>query len=116
MSHLGADERAAVVAVETLQDCREWDYGAYEGLKTGEIRAQHAGWDIWRDGTPDHPSNPDLPGESAQHMSDRVDGVIAKIRALQKAVIEGHPETTHDENVIKRGGDVILVAHGHYNR
>ncbi|CEH13171.1 phosphoglycerate mutase-like protein [Ceraceosorus bombacis] len=99
MSHLSKEERDAVVAVETLQECREWDYGAYEGLKTNEIREKHAGWDIWNDGTPNHPSNPDLPGESAQHMSDRVDGVIAKIRVLQKAVIEGHPETTHDENL-----------------
>lgn len=49
-------------------------------------------------------------------MTARVDGVIARIRALQQAVIEGHPETTHDPEVVRRGGDIILVAHGHYNR
>lgn len=49
-------------------------------------------------------------------MTARIDGVIEKIRTLQKAVIEGHPQTTHDPAVIKRGGDVMVVAHGHFNR
>lgn len=35
----------------------EWDYGDYEGLTSGQIRAQRkergeGGWDIWRDGCP----------------------------------------------------------------
>ncbi|PWN96823.1 hypothetical protein FA09DRAFT_330907 [Tilletiopsis washingtonensis] len=116
LEHLSADERAQVVPMEVLQECREWDYGAYEGLLTHEIRAKHPGWDIWVDGTPDHPTDADLPGESAEHMTARVDGVIARIRALQQAVIEGHPETTHDDEVVRRGGDIVVVAHGHYNR
>lgn len=49
-------------------------------------------------------------------MTARVDGVIEKIKNLQKAVIEGHPQDTHDCAVVKRGGDVMVVAHGHFNR
>lgn len=117
MSHLTQDERDQIVPVETVQDCREWDYGAYEGLKTHEIRAKHPGWDIWTEGTPDNPEKPqELPGESAEEMTARVDRVIAKIRTLQKAVIEGKTAELHDEAVTKRGGDVMLVAHGHFNR
>ncbi|CAD6977134.1 unnamed protein product, partial [Tilletia controversa] len=52
--------------------------------------------------TPDHPDKPEeLPGESAEQMTARVDGVIAKVRALQKAVTEGHPETLHSDAVMK---------------
>ena len=40
------------------EDISEWDYGDYEGLKTGEIRKlrkergldQESEWNIWRDG------------------------------------------------------------------
>ncbi|CAO1628466.1 unnamed protein product [Sympodiomycopsis kandeliae] len=117
LSHLSEEELANVTQPEIKEDCREWDYGAYEGLKTHEIKAQAGpSWDIWRDGTPDHPTNPDLPGESAQHMSDRIDSVIAQVKHIQQAVIEGHPQTLHDPEVEQRGGDIIIVAHGHYNR
>lgn len=33
LCHLSPEERKQIVPVETLQDCREWDYGAYEGKK-----------------------------------------------------------------------------------
>jgi len=43
--------------VQVTEDIREWDYGDYEGLTSGQIRAQRkergeGGWDIWRDGCP----------------------------------------------------------------
>lgn len=117
LSHLSEEERSDIVPVETVEDCREWDYGAYEGKVTADIRAIHPGWDIWKEGTPDDPNKPqEFPGETAEHMTQRVDGVIEKIRTLQKAVIEGRAEETHDSAVIKRGGDVMVVAHGHFNR
>ncbi|EPQ30661.1 uncharacterized protein PFL1_01562 [Pseudozyma flocculosa PF-1] len=106
--------RSQVPPVEVLQDCREWDYGAYEGKKTHEIRAVQPGWDIWRDGTPDHPERPlELPGESAQHMSDRIDSVIATIRRLQS----GHVDRRNGgHDVGNKTCDVLLVCHGHFNR
>ena len=33
-----------------MDDLREWDYGADEGLTTREIREDRPGWTVWRDG------------------------------------------------------------------
>ncbi|SNX82075.1 related to thymidylate synthase [Melanopsichium pennsylvanicum] len=114
LQHIPSNHRSHIPPIEILQECREWDYGAYEGLKTDEIRAQHPGWDIWTEGTPDHPDQPDeFPGESAQHMSDRVDSVIEKIRRLQI----GHVDKRNaGHNVGAKTCDVLLVCHGHFNR
>ncbi len=73
---------------EVLDDLRELEYGRYEGRTTAEIREERAGWDIWRDGTPD--------GESLEDAGARADRVIA--RALDA------------------GGDVAFFAHGHILR
>src|SRR5919108_4065667 len=32
---------------DVLEDLREWDYGAYEGLTTPEIRQRDRDWSIW---------------------------------------------------------------------
>ena len=45
---------------ESCDDLREWDYGAYEGKTTDEIREQHPGWSLWRDGVPE--------GETAEEV------------------------------------------------
>lgn len=71
--------------VEILPDLAEWDYGAYEGLRTPQIRQQQPGWNIFRDGCPQ--------GESAAQMTARIDRLIAHLRTLS--------------------GDVALFAHGH---
>ncbi|EST05923.1 Thymidylate synthase [Kalmanozyma brasiliensis GHG001] len=114
LEHVPSSARAGIPPVEIEQDCREWDYGAYEGLKTDEIRARHPGWDIWRDGTPDHPDKPEeFPGESAEHMCARIDGVIAKIRSLQSTHVDKRKQG-HD--VGSKTCDVLLVCHGHFNR
>ena len=114
LEHIPDDQKAGIPQVEILQECREWDYGAYEGLKTHEIRAQRPDWDIWRDGTPDHPERPtELPGESAQHMSDRIDSVIAKIRDLQSTHVD---KRNQGHDVGHKTCDVLLVCHGHFNR
>jgi broad specificity phosphatase PhoE len=72
----------------TRDDLKEWDYGAYEGRKTVDIRKERPGWSLWRDGAPD--------GEIAAEVGARVDGLIADIRAA--------------------AGDVALFAHGHVLR
>ena len=69
-------------------DLAEWDYGAYEGVTTAQIRAERPGWDLFDDGAPD--------GESAHDVAVRVDRVIARIRAV--------------------AGDVACVAHSHVLR
>lgn len=72
-------------SVEVLPDLAEWDYGAYEGLRSVEIREQRPGWNIFRDGCPN--------GESAEQMTARIDRLIAHLRTLD--------------------GNVAVFAHGH---
>ena len=74
---------------EVRDDLREWDYGAYEGLTTAEIRVERPGWLLWSDGV--------LGGETADEVAARVDRVIAEIR-------DGVP------------GRAAVFAHGHLLR
>jgi len=80
------------------ENCREWDYGDYEGLLSSEIKAKNDKWTIWKDGCPG--------GESAEEMRARVDGAIAKVREYHRKYVE--------EGTVTR--DVLIVAHGHFNR
>src|SRR3954465_502553 len=34
-------------------DLAEWDYGAYEGLRSSDIHQQRPDWSVFRDGCPD---------------------------------------------------------------
>ncbi|MGI9116483.1 MAG: histidine phosphatase family protein, partial [Gaiellales bacterium] len=45
-------------------DLVEWDYGAYEGITTREIRESVPGWTVWTGGCPD--------GETAAQVAARV--------------------------------------------
>jgi probable phosphoglycerate mutase len=73
---------------EQRDELREWDYGAYEGRKTVEIREEIPGWTLWRDGVPE--------GETIDEVAARVERLIAELRSLQ--------------------GDALLFAHGHVLR
>lgn len=94
------------VSPTTTEALAEWDYGAYEGLLTKEIRAARAAkgldaerpWDIWRDGCEG--------GESAEEVKARLDELIREIRTIQAPHMNGG-ETP---------ADVVLVAHGHLLR
>ncbi len=39
-------------AAQITPELAEWDYGAYEGITTAEIRQQQPGWTIWANGCP----------------------------------------------------------------
>jgi probable phosphoglycerate mutase len=69
-------------------DLREWDYGAYEGLTTPQIRAKDPDWSLWRDGCPG--------GETPFAVGARADRVLARLRTA--------------------GGDAVAFAHGHILR
>ena len=73
---------------EPRDELREWDYGAYEGRKTVEIREEIPGWTLWQDGVPD--------GETIDEVAARVDRLIAELRSVQ--------------------GDALVFAHGHLLR
>lgn len=66
----------------------EYDYGAYEGMTSGEIQAERPDWFIWRDGVPD--------GETLAEVGARADEVIAWARSADR--------------------DVMVFAHGHILR
>jgi probable phosphoglycerate mutase len=72
----------------TEADLVEWNYGAYEGLTSAEIQTQAPGWLVFTDGCPD--------GESPGQVAERVDRLLAKVRADQ--------------------GPALLFAHGHLLR
>ena len=55
-------------------DLTEWDYGAYEGRRTADIRAERPGWRLIEDGCPD--------GEVLAAVALRADRVIGRIRSL----------------------------------
>ncbi len=70
------------------EDLYEWDYGAYEGLTTAEIRLQNPSWSLFDEGVPN--------GESIREIQARADRMIAK--ALQCS------------------GDVVFFSSGHILR
>ena len=73
---------------EQRDDLREWDYGAYEGRTTPEIREARPGWTLWTDGVPG--------GETEAEVGARADRIIAELRAT--------------------GGDAAVFGHGHMLR
>jgi probable phosphoglycerate mutase len=56
-------------------DLMEWDYGAYEGRRTSEIRAERPGWSVFDHGCPG--------GESLAQIVARADRVITRVRSAQ---------------------------------
>jgi broad specificity phosphatase PhoE len=73
-------------SAEVAQDLAEWDYGDYEGRRSGDIRMTRPGWTVYRDGCPG--------GEDASQVSDRADRLIAKLQALS--------------------GNIALFSHGQF--
>jgi len=74
--------------VEVEPDLAEWDYGAYEGRTTPEIRQSVRGWTIWEQGP--------RGGETAADVTARVDRVLVALDGAE--------------------GNVALFAHGHVLR
>jgi len=66
----------------------EWDYGAYEGRTTPEIRKDVTEWNLWTSGVPN--------GETIAQVAARAQAVITRASSA--------------------GGDAALFAHGHILR
>ena len=73
---------------QTETNLTEWDYGDYEGLRTKDIRALRADWDVWTNGCPG--------GEMPADVTGRADRLIARL--------------------LKLGGHVALFSHGPFGR
>jgi broad specificity phosphatase PhoE len=82
---------AGLPPAEVDEGLAEWDYGAYEGRTTPEIRATVPDWTVW--------THPVPGGETADEVTARVDRVLARIAAA------AGPDD-----------DVVVVAHGHLLR
>jgi broad specificity phosphatase PhoE len=65
--------------MQVKDDLAEWDYGAYEGIKTREIHVERPGWQLFRDGCPN--------GETAADVGARADRIIAAIRQLNAPLL-----------------------------
>lgn len=78
-------------------DLLEWDYGAWEGLTTPEIRTRLGDhdWTIWSNPIP----RGQTPGEQASDVAARTRRILDRCQPL-----------------VTGGQDVILVAHGHVLR
>jgi probable phosphoglycerate mutase len=84
---------AALAGLEitaTDDDLLEWNYGAYEGRTTVEIRQERPEWTLWHHGCP--------VGESADQVGTRADRVLERARTLLAS------------------GDVALIGHAHMLR
>ena len=73
---------------EITDDAAEWDYGAYEGRTTAEIREEIPGWSVW--------THDIIDGESIADVGARADRVIAAALAVD--------------------GDVAVFGHAHLLR
>lgn len=84
---------AGLVPDDYPSDLLEWDYGVYEGRTTADIRHEKGDpqWVIWDD---------PIPG------GETPDDVAQRCRQIRRRC----------EQVIAEGGNVALVAHGHYLR
>lgn len=91
-------ELAGLAPAEITPGLWEWDYGAYEGRTTEDIQRGRPGWYLWRDGVVPDAAPGGYPGETAEQVGNRVDGVLAEVRPALA------------------DGDVALVAHGHVLR
>ncbi len=69
-------------------DLSEWNYGRLEGLTHDQIEKEMPDWDVFEQGCPG--------GDSPARVSERVDRVIQKVRAID--------------------GDVAVFSHGHLSR
>jgi broad specificity phosphatase PhoE len=88
-----ATETARLAGLEpdaVREDLVEWDYGAYEGRTTPEIREDDPGWTVW--------THPSPGGETGAEVAARLDRVLADA----------------ERELADR--DVVLVGHGHSGR
>jgi broad specificity phosphatase PhoE len=83
-------ELAGLAVTATDDDLREWNYGAYEGRTTPQIRQERPDWTLWHDGCPG--------GEDSAEVGARADRVLERCRAMLPS------------------GDMALIGHGHQLR
>ncbi|MFD3653627.1 histidine phosphatase family protein [Streptomyces sp. NPDC058620] len=92
-------ELAELPAPRETPDLHEWEYGAYEGVTTVDIRRTRPDWNLWTDGVAPGPA--EHPGETPQEVGARADRVLAEVAAAASHLGDA---------------DIALVAHSHFLR
>ncbi len=95
-----ARETAELLGFAPIFDDRlmEWDYGAYEGRTSADIRVERPGWDLWRDGCPE--------GEDLDDVAIRLGPLLQELRDQARA---GDEKRTPDGGPVR----ILLIGHGH---
>jgi len=91
---------------EVCEALREWNYGAYEGITTAEIRRTIPNWTVFSHGCPD--------GEDAAEVQARCEALLAQLAlraATATTAADGSTPGSHA--AITR---IALFAHGHILR
>ncbi len=91
---------------EVCEALREWNYGAYEGITTAEIRRTIPDWTVFSHGCPD--------GEDAAQVQARCEALLAQLAlraATATTAADGSTPGSHA--AITR---IALFAHGHILR
>ena len=75
-------------SAEIEPSLREWDYGAYEGRTSAEIRGERPGWNLFVDGA--------LRGESPTEVYARAESFVRRLHQMD--------------------GEIAVFSHGHFLR
>ena len=92
----------------------EWDYGDYEGLTSDQIHQERPGWNVFEDGA--------VGGETPDQVAARVDGVIDRMVAAERAVrgLRPRPRAARAGRALDRaaagGGRPAGPVHRHAER
>ncbi|BFZ56556.1 Sedoheptulose 1,7-bisphosphatase [Savitreella phatthalungensis] len=104
--------------LEVSETVREFEYGAFEGLKTSVIKQQTGNptWETWKDDAPG--------GETIAQVTARVDAVIKRIRDMHRQVLvdidniiaSDADEAAAQDRLDSLRTDVLIASHGHFLR
>ncbi|GII97912.1 putative phosphoglycerate mutase [Sediminihabitans luteus] len=107
---------AGLTGYDVDPDLAEWDYGPVEGLSTAEVRDELGyDWDIWAHGV----DVPVAPGRAASRAADAGPGPAPGVpqgETVEDVGRRARAVVSRIEPVLRDGGDVLLVAHGHLLR
>ena len=89
-------------------DLLEWDYGIYEGRRTGAIQVEQPGWSIWTTTIPE--------GETVEQVGERVRRVIDRGPSARPATSPCSPTPTccasspRAGSACRRGGRLFALG------
>ncbi|AQP43530.1 histidine phosphatase family protein [Tessaracoccus flavus] len=94
-------------------DLVEWAYGPGEGLTSPEIREQIPGWRIWTHGAPKLDREGYEPGETKEHVAERLGRVVERVRSSghRRVLAFGHGHAMRALAMVWLDAPVEFAAH-----